>query len=247
MRLTAVLLASCFGIGTAVRADDAANAVLMKALKATGWDKRKSENFTWKEKGTFSGTGANIPYEGEFYWSLPDKLRYTMTGNSSGHDFRMVGVVNGEKGWEKAGTTTNEMSKEKLEHARNETYVMGVMSLKPLLDEKAGFDLKALPEATVDGKKCPGFSVAKKDKPTVNLWFDRETGLPAKIEYKVKNEFDNWKEATDEMFPGDWKDEDSGKVFRKMKVLRNGKVTLEAVMSDFKMPDKVDPAVYEKP
>jgi hypothetical protein len=69
----------------------------------------------------------------------------------------------------------------------------------------------------------------------------------AKAEYKVKNEFDMWKEATDEIFYSDWAESDGVKTFKKFAIVRNGKPMLESECSDFKFPEKVDAKLYEKP
>ena len=249
MRVSALLLASFMTTGLVVHADDAAKAIVEKSVKAAGWDKRKSDNQTWKDKGKFTMPGApeSFPYEGEFHVSYPDKYRFSLTVKAGGQEIAMTATLNGDKGWEKANGQVRELKDEKLAYLKDEVYAMYVCSLKPLLDDKGGFELKAIDDAKVDGKKCVGISIAKKDRPTIKLYFNAETNLLAKLEYPVKNEFDNWKEATDEMFIGEWADEDGHKVFKKMKVTRNGKTMIEAEMSDYKSPDKVDPAVYEKP
>ena len=62
-------------------------------------------------------------------------------------------------------------------------------------------------------------------KPAVTLYFDAATGLLVKSEMKVKDEFQNWKEVTDEVFFSDYKDEGGRKVYTKIRVVRDGKPT----------------------
>lgn len=217
-----------------------------KALAATGWDKRKSDHSTWKDKGVIHFEGQTMDYTSETHFTSPDKYRWKMAMKVNGADLDLTVVVNGDKAWEAGTGKTQELGGNKLEYILSELHQINVLSLKPLLDAKQ-FTLKSVEDATVDGKRCVGIAAEKAGKPTVKIWFDAESGLPAKLECKVKNEFDNWKEATDEMYLNDWIDDDGVRHFRKMKVHRNGKLMIDATCSDFKQPDKVDPKLYEKP
>ena len=50
---TAGLLIACLVVTAPLRADDASNAIVAKALKASGWESRKTDHATWKDKGKF--------------------------------------------------------------------------------------------------------------------------------------------------------------------------------------------------
>lgn len=220
--------------------------LVAKALAATGWDKKKSEHSTWKDKGKFEFGGEKLDFTGEYHLTAPDKYRWKMSMKFNNADVDLTVVINGDKGWEASGGKTVELTGNKLEYLQNELHQMNVLSLKPLLDPKQ-FTLKAIEDATVDGKKCPGLAAEKTGKPTVKVWFDATTGLPVKLECKIKNEFDNWKDGTDELLIGDWADDDGVKNFKSMKIVRNGKPMIDSTCSDFKQPEKVDLKLYEKP
>ncbi len=229
-----------------LRADDAAVAIITKALKATGWDTRDTGNATWKDKGKMTVAGQSMTYSGDFHISYPDKLRFDMAIKVADNDFNLSVIVNGDQAWETSAGRVQWVAGDKLTYLRNEVYAMTVFSLRPLVDPKGEYKLTAAGEATIADKKCLGVTVSKQDKPDIKLWFDAASGLPVKLEYKVKNEQDEWKEATDEMFVSDWSD-GTVKSFGKMRVDRNGKTMIESTLSDYKEPEKVDPKLYSKP
>jgi hypothetical protein len=230
---------------TVAPAEDVTKLIATKALAATGWG-TKGAHATWKDKGKMTVADQTFDYTGDFHTSLPQRYRFSISAKYNGTDIAITCVLDGDKGWESAGGQTRELTGEKLAYVQTEAHQMYVFGLKPLTEDKT-LTLAALPAMAVAGKNCVGISVAKPGKPTVKLYFDAATSLPAKLECPVKNEFDNWKDATDEMFPSDWADDNGKKIFKSMKVLRNGKVMLESQLSDQKEPEKVDAKLYEKP
>jgi len=230
----------------AVRADDA-KTVVEKGLKVSGWDKDKSPCMTWKEKGKFSGGGMELAYTGDWAVQLPDKYRFVIKASFGGQDAEFKFTLNGDKAYESAFGMTQDVAGEKLTYTKNQLYAMRVQSLSPLLTD-AAFKLTAVDGKDEDGKPTAGVRVDREGKPTVNLYFDKATGLLVLSDIKTVNEFDGWKECTDESHLSDWKDIGNGiKAFHKFKVLRDGKPLIESDMSDFKRPEKLDPKLFEKP
>jgi hypothetical protein len=242
----ALVVGFVLGAAAAARADDA-KAVVEKGLKASGWDKDKSPCMTWKDKGKFSGGGMEMTYAGDWAVQLPDKYRFAIKVKFGEMDIDFAFVLNGDKASESAAGMTQDVTGEKLEYTKNQMYSMWVQSLSPLLSD-AAFKLKEVPGKDVDGKPTAGVQVDREGKPTVTLNFDKASGLLVRLDYKTKNEFEGWKECTDETYLSDWKDLGGGvKVFHKMKVLRDGKPLIESEMSEFKRPEKLDPKLFEKP
>jgi hypothetical protein len=92
-----------------------------------------------------------------------------------------------------------------------------------------------------------GVKVSRDKKPTVTLYFDKETKLLVKSETSVKDEFQGWKEVPEEVFYGDYKDVGGKKFFGKMKIVRDGKPMIESTLSDQKLVEKLDAKLFEKP
>src|SRR5262249_5998476 len=92
-------------------------AVIDAPITASGGAEKlaKFNSETWKEKGTYYGMGAGQPYTGTYAVSFPDRFRMEIEG-------AFVIVLNGDKGWFKAGDNTSEMGKEQLEEQKENLY-----------------------------------------------------------------------------------------------------------------------------
>lgn len=238
-----------FAFAPAARADDAADAkaVVEKAIQARG-DKPGSKNtaMTWKDKGKFTGGGFELPYTADWAFQAPDKYRFALVGTFGDAKINITVVANGEKAWEAEGDKSREITGEKLEYVRGEVYQLWVVSLTPLANDK-GFTLATAKGKDVAGKPTVGVTVTRDKRPAVTLYFDKDSGLLAKSEMTVKDEFQNWKSVLDEAFYSDYKESNGVKHFTKLKVVRDGKTMIEATLSDAKDAEKLDAKLFEKP
>jgi hypothetical protein len=241
-----LVLGVVVGTASLARSDDP-KVIVEKGLKACGWDKGTSPCMTWKEKGKFTGGGHEIAYTGDWSVQLPDKYRFAVKLNFNGQDLEIKVVTNGDKAYESAFDMSQEVTGEKLTYTKNQVYTMWVQSLSPLLTD-AAFKLAAVDGPDEAGKPVVGMKVTREGKPPVNLFFDKASGLLVRSDVKTLNEFEGWKECTDESHLSDWKDIGGGvKAFHKFKTLRDGKTLLESDMTDFKRPEKLDSKLFEKP
>jgi hypothetical protein len=241
----AALLAA---LAPAARADDAAaRAVVRKAITAAGWDKDPGRpNFTWKTDGKLTAGGMEVPFSGTWWVRTPDSYRFEIAVEFMGQKTPITFVVNGDKVWESALGMTRDVGGEKKEYGQGQAYQFWVLTLAPLVKEK-GFTLDTVPDKEVGGKPAAGVKVAREGKPTLTLYFDKGTGLLAKSEVPTKDEFQGWKEVTDEVYYEDWKDVNGRKSFGKFRVVRDGKPMMTCTTTDNKMPEKLDPKLFEKP
>jgi hypothetical protein len=236
-------------LASAKAADDAADAkaIIEKAIKAKGGkpqDKPVAE--TWKDKGKFKGGDFEMQFTGEWAFQGPDKYRFKVNGDFMGMKIDFLVVVNGEKGWASGFGQSEELTGEKLEHTISEVHLLNVLSLSPLLKEKE-FKLSVEGDKKVSGKDTKVVKVSREKRPAVTLYFDKESGLLAKSDMMVKEEFQGWKEVLEEGYYEDYKDVGGRKVFTKMRIVRDGKTMIEGTLSDQKVHDKLDPKLFEKP
>lgn len=226
---------------SAIRADDAAKATIEKAIKATGWDKRKGDYASWKSKGKMNALGNEIEFSGD--WKVDTaKGRYRMDikVNFGGMDLDIMHVFDGEKAFESAAGMQQDVEGPKLEYTKGTAARYRIMSLKPLLTDKE-YKLTTVETKDVNGKPTVGVKVEGPGTSPVTMSFDKETGLPVKAEATVKNEFEDWKDVLDESYFGDWKDAGNGmKEYKTMKVVRGGSTLFEATMSDYVVSEKPD-------
>jgi hypothetical protein len=218
-----------------------------KAIQAMGRDTQakgdKYKAATMKIKGTVHITGTPLPYTGEMAVQLPEQSRLTIDGEVMGQPFKVIVVVNGDKGWIKLKDKTMELDKDKLAEEREGNYARWVTLLTPLKDK--AFSLSPLGEVKVGKADAVGVKVSRKNHRDVNLFFDKQTHLLLKSEFRVKD--DSGKEVTQEVLYSDFKDIDGVKRPQKIVIKRDGNEFLDGEMSDFKLVEKLDGSEFEKP
>jgi hypothetical protein len=225
-----------------VRADEKAapEAAVVKAIKALGGAEQinKNKGFTWNEKGTYYGMGAGIPYTGTYSMQVPDKFRMDIAG-------AFVIVFAGDKGWISRNNETREMTKDELAEHQEESYARQVGNLVTLGDK--AFTLTATGESKVGDRPALGIKVAHEGHRDINLFFDKETSLLVKSDYSVKPPEQGGKEVNQEVFFGDYKEVDGAKYPMKITIKRDGKIYVDAELSDFKAKSKLDDSAFAKP
>jgi outer membrane lipoprotein-sorting protein len=250
MRTLLTVLTAVLAVGAGRAADDdaaKAKAVVEKAVKAAGWETLGANvSKTWTDKGALHIGGQKLEYTGEWWFSGPDKYRFVAKLNFGGTDVSVTAVTNGDKAWQSDGNQTEAITGDKLEYTVQQVYSQWVYTLTPLLTEK-GFTLKPVAGVKVDGAETTGVEVTHKGRPAVKLYFDAKTGLLAKAETTVKNEFDGWKETTDEVTFADWKaGEDKKKFPSKTTVTRGGTLLIETEASNHKFVEKLEAKLFDE-
>jgi hypothetical protein len=226
-----------------LRADDKtdARAIIAKAIKAGGGAEKlaKYQAMTWKEKGTYYGMGAGLPYTGSYAVQLPHQFRMEIEGF-------MTIVLNGDKGWITEGGIAREMSKEQVAEQKEGLHASSVGTLLPLLKDKA-YALTALGATEVEKQPAVGVKVAHKDHRDVALFFAKDTGLLIKAEYRVKAEEQGGQEVKQEVFYADHRGSDGVKVPMKITIKRDGKLYVDAEFHELKAEGKLNDSVFAKP
>lgn len=242
-------------IPAVARADDPAAGIARKtveqAVEVAGWkDDGKALRLTWKDKGTMTAGGMTLAYTADWAVQTPDKYRFEMTMGEGDKKQKLLFIVNGDKAWEALGDQSREVKGPKLEYAKNEAYTFWVTSLSPLLRDDA-FKLSVLGERRVGKRdtlrRTTGVKVERDGRPPVVLDFDKGNGLLLKCTTRSKDEFQDWKEVTDEAYYEGWRDAGGFQAFTKLRVVRDGKPLIESTLSDFKVVDTLDPKLFEKP
>jgi hypothetical protein len=220
--------------------DQQARAIVDKAIKAQGGEAAlaKHSAATFKEKGTYHGMGKPLPYTGSYAVQFPDKFRMEIAD-------AFTLVVNGDKGWLKAGGETKEMTKEELAAQQNDLRAGWISFLLPLKDK--AFTLTTIGETKVDDRQAVGVKVTRQGYPEVKLYFDKSTNLLVKSEYKTKLPEQGYTDADAEGYFSNYKDIDGLKVACKMVMKRDGKVYVEADVTDYKAAGKLDAKVFDRP
>ncbi|MCS7046163.1 MAG: hypothetical protein NZO58_07390 [Gemmataceae bacterium] len=239
------------GIALVVRGgDDAkqAEAIILKAVKAAGLDKDsdKPHAETWKDKGVLVFMGQKIEYDSDWLFMAPNKYRIDLKMDIMGQQIAVTIGTDGVKAFEAALGMRQEIEGDKLDYVKTEAYQLWVMTLHPLLRDKE-FQLKTIPPKKVGAGEAVGVQVDRKGRPPIRLYFNKDSGLLVKLEVTVKNEFDGWKDALDEVYFDGYQDQDGRKIFSKLKVDRNGQLLGESTISQWRRIAPVDDKRFQQP
>jgi hypothetical protein len=240
-----LLLGSFLFAAGSARADDDVKAILDKAIKAHGGaekiDKRQASQT--KSKGTLEIMGLTIPFT-EQTSSQADRLKSVLELEVMGQTITQTTVYNGEKGWIAAQGKTQELEGKTLDELKEAAYLARASRFTALKDKP--YELSSLGELKVNGKPAVGIKVASKGHRDVSLFFDKETGLLAKMERQGFNPMTE-KEFNEERIITEYQEVDGAKVPKKAVINRDGKKFIEVEIVESKSRDKFDESEFAKP
>lgn len=229
-------------------ADDDAKSIIVKAIKAHGGkealNKYKGAKITNKGKITIPMIG-ETDFTSEVTYMLPDKFKDSTELTVGGNKIGIVTVAKGDKfSIESNGMeiTVTDAIKKVLTDAR---YMMKINRLVPLVEDK-GYKLEGLGEIKVEDKPAVGVRVTSKGHKDINLYFYKDSGLIAKVEYRSTDPMTE-KEFTEERIIVEYKKEkvDGLAVAKSVLVKRDGKEFMKAE-SEVKFLESVDDSEFDK-
>jgi hypothetical protein len=236
-----VLTFGIFVLAGPVRADDSdAKAILDKGIKALGGEEQlaKSAMYSSKSKGTVTFNGADHAIKAQATFQDLDHYRSEFEGEFDGNNVKGVTIINGKKGWRTFGETM-ELDEDGLANEKRNVYLVVVpATLLPL----KGKDFKIEPggEEKVSDKPAVGIKVTAPDGKDFKLFFDKESGLPVRVEAKVVGF--GGEEFTQQTTYFNYKEFDGIKKATKIESKRDGEKFIEQEITEFKVLDKAPPA-----
>jgi hypothetical protein len=195
-------------------------------------------------KGTFHGLGAAIDFTGELAAQGGDQQKIVIDTEAGGQKLRIVHLVNHDKAWLQYNDQTQELEGDDLAEARELAWCEWVSTLIPI--KAPAFSLAIVGEAIIDNRPAIGITASSQNHRDVNLFFDKESGLLAKTEKRVKDETSG-QEVTEETLLSEYKAVQGTKQATKFIVKRDGKLYSEGEVSDFQLTEKLDDGVFAKP
>jgi len=231
----------------AARADDDTKDILAKAIKAHGGEdvltKHKAAQTKTKGKITLPGIG-ETDFTQEVSSMIPDKLRDALTLTINGQDITVLTIVNGEKMTVEANGKAVDVPDQAKDALKELGNVMEIGRLVPLKDKK--YELSLIGEDKVEGKKVVGVLVKTKDRKDVNVYFYKETGLLAKMEFRG-SEPGTGKEVNEERIVTEYSKSKDGRPYpKKVVVKHDGKTFIEAEIIEVEYLEKLDDSVFKK-
>jgi hypothetical protein len=239
-----------FGIAT-TRADDAeaeAKALVQRAVKAMGGEANlaKLKNYTAKGEGKFYIGDDAFPFTEEAYFQPPGQYRFDYKLDIKGAEIRQIFVFNGAKGWSKINDLkTNAMPKDTYAAFQEYFHAFNMMSNPALLLNKETM-LSPVGEVKVNDRPALGVRVVAKGRVDVNLYFDKETGLPAKCELNAKD-YLSGQEVPHEVVVSGYKEIDGAKAAMNLTWTKDSKKFMTRELSELRPTEKIDASIFAEP
>jgi hypothetical protein len=188
----------------------------------------------WKEVSVFHGEDGDERYEASYAAQWPDKFKVDLG------DFLMV--IDGNKGWVRAGGETREMTSAELEEHTEGVHSVWVFSLLPLLTEE--FTLTELPAGTAGGPTA-GINVTHRGHRDIQLYFDGTSGLlsMARTHYK---EARSGKEVVQETHFAEYAKVAGIETPKKVRIQRDGVLAVESTV-EVRYIEKPNEGEFAKP
>jgi hypothetical protein len=194
----------------------------------------------------FSGKGALKTVQGEAILSRvvrvewgdnPEYYHNSLEGSGPNGKIETQLILEGlTKGRQVVGTLSKEFNFDEVAIMSREVHAFWVGSLLPLRD--GGVTLSLLPAGKVDGVAVVGVKAEKRNRPTVELYFDTQTHLLKKLSYLGLEA--GGVEVRKELTFGDYKDFDGIKMPTKESESHDGRKKYDWTNGDYKFPDKIE-------
>jgi len=238
--VVAVLLAA----HPAARADDV-QAILDRAVKAHGGADKlgKEHTIQTKSKGTIELAGG-ISFTDESILQPPGQIKTNTQLEVNGQTVTVNVVFDKDKGWVKAGDKTMDMDEKLLAEMKEVVHMTELGRVFRLKDKNA--DVSLVGDDTVEGRDVVGIRVASKGYKDVNLYFDKKTGLLAKVARQALDA-QTGQEVSEERIVQEYQDVNGMKTAKKVLVNRDGKKFMEIEVTEVQFLDKLDDSTFAKP
>jgi hypothetical protein len=247
--LTAIAVAlSICGTAGFVGAADAgdANAVVDKAIEAMGGAEKlgKVHATHVKTKGTITIEGNQSPFTGQSTVKGFDHYHLEFGLEIGGNKVEGATVINGDKGWRKFADNVMPVEGDALKGEKRGLYLQ-IAAGNPSVLKGNGFKLSKTTNDNLDGKPVVGVEITGPDGKDFTIFFDKESGLPAKFVAKVMGFMGE--EVKQETTFSNYKDFAGIKKATKTVTKRDGEPFLSQELVEFKVLDTVAPKLFEEP
>jgi hypothetical protein len=241
------VLISTSAFSTPARADEAADARarVEQAVQAHGGitGLAKMQTMTRSSSGTMFLFGKETPFRDELVVALPSKWRWNLEGGVGGKEVQMTLILNGDNAWQGSGPVVAPLSKERLGELRDESQVLWLATLVPLLQEK-DLQLGLTKEIEVNGRAAPGIRVSRANKSEIRLYFDKQSHLLVKIARRAR---EAGIDIDKEYFYGDHQAVQGVMMPKRYGEWTSGRKFVDVNSIDYKFHSTIDDKYFAKP
>lgn len=263
----AVLAIGCLSATISMAAEQAdATQIIDRAMAARGGEAYLTAHpaATWKERGTYYGNGEHRAYRGDFALQfpraapanprayrgdfalqLPGNYRMTVEGISPAGKFTIANTD--AEVWVESNGKVSSFTGKEIAHTHDEMYSAWVESLVPLKDPTNRFRLMRIDDARVDGRPVTGVRVTRDSGRDIDLYFDKQTGLLAMKRERIQKPGRDDQEIEQQTIIKEYQQIDGRNQPKQIVLLREGRLFVETEISDMKLLEKLDDAMFAKP
>ena len=243
-----MVLPVLLGLATITQAGDEAMAIIDKAIAAHGLKDKdkvdKTNGYRGKNKGTLHVAGMDLEFTQEITLLTPTKFKEAMEITAMGNKIPVTTVFDGKQGWIKAGGMDIKVENELLTEFKDVVYMMGLSQGLFLKDKAIKYAL--LGELKVKNTPAVGIRVSKEGQKDISFYFDKDTGLIAKVERRARD-FMTGQEVTEERIITEYQELLGRKIAKKVEVLRDGTPLLEAEVLEAQFVETIPDNEFAKP
>jgi hypothetical protein len=244
VNLTALLSFLVLTSPQAEAADDSqAHFLVQRAITAAG-GQSALESLPAIHAKTEGQTASGVLFKEETFHQPPGMLKQVQQLDSGSKHSEIILVVAGENGWLRANQKTVRLGGFLFSELREAANVANATRLLPLLT--GDYRLSPLPPARIAGRLVKGIGVSRCDYRDINLYFDAETMLLAKIEHKVWDITTN-QAITEERYLMDYRPVQGIQTAHAIRIDRNAKPYLEARSMLVEHLRAIDKPVFAQP
>lgn len=220
--------------------------IIEKAVQALGGEEKltKFKAGATRTKGTIEVMGG-LAFTQQISAQLPSQFKEAIELDVNGQKVTVTTVFDGAKGWLSINGQVRDAEDKLLTELKEAAHMMRVGRLSSLVKDKT-CELSTLGEIKIDGKDAVGVRVSSKGYRDINIYFDKKTDLPVKIERRVLD-LSSQQEVNEEKFIIEYQEKDGMKIAKKVLVLRDGKKLMDVEVVEVKFMEKMDDSEFAKP
>jgi hypothetical protein len=234
------------GLSSRTLAQSDAQAIVEKAIQAHGGAEKldRMRALKAKARGVAETPIGPVKFTQESSVLLSGKIKETSHNEVKDMKVDIVTVYDGEHGWISVNGQTRDMDDKLLTAMKDNVYRIGLARMTTLKDPS--IKLAPASEAKVNDRPAVGVKISKEGQKDVTFYFDKETGLLAKIEQQSLD-FTTGQDVPEERIITEYQDIDGLKTSKKGVVMRDGKKFLELEIVEAKYLDTIDDNEFRKP
>lgn len=243
MRFTVVICAAlCCGASLAP-AQDAARAVVERAIQAHGGMERLARNRSdrVRVRGALRADKSIVPFTCDVLVQLPDQFKSVWQMSADARTLTIVRILNGDKSFISVNGQQQNVPPELDAEMRETLHLDRAIRLVPLLNDPA-YKLALLGDTKILDRVATGIRVTTSSSKELQLYFDRDTGLLIKTAH-------NWKgpggrAVLQEEFYSDYRNVGGYQRPVKTAIYRDGKRIFQSELLEVNYYDRIDPAQF---